>query len=323
MSDDSGKAAVLLLNMGGPDSPEAIQPFLKNLFSDPAILRLPGFLRLPLADLLSRRRTSKVLPRYGQIGGKSPISEITLKQADALARQLGLCGLPASVYPAFSYWHPFIEESLNKAAADGARNLVALSLYPQYCRATTGSCVHELSRVLPGTPFETRTRIIDSWHDHPAYLDVLAETVREALDRIPENRRDDALILFSAHGVPQSIIRDGDPYLDETLGTVSGVMERLGQRPHMLAFQSKIGPVKWLEPSLLQALESLAVKGAPPLVIVPVSFVSDHIETLYELDIQYREVAVGLGFEIYERASALNVRSDFVSVLSDLILSHM
>lgn len=319
MDQEGNGAAVLLLNMGGPDSLEAVQPFLKNLFSDPAIIGLPELLRSPLASFLSSRRARKVRPRYQLIGGKSPIGELTGMQAEALAALLPTGFGP--VLPAFSYWDPFIREAVESAAASGAQRVVALSLYPQYCSATTGTCVEDLSMALPGTPFESAVRIVDSWPTHPGYLDALAATVNEAIDQVPEERRDDVVVLFSAHGVPRNLVDRGDPYLEETLATVSGVVDRLGGRPHELAFQSRLGPVKWLDPSLPEKLAALAAAGAPPLVLVPVSFVSDHIETLYELDIQHREMAEKLGFEIYVRAPALNTRPDFIAALADLVLS--
>jgi ferrochelatase len=317
MERPDGKTAVLLLNMGGPDSLDAVQPFLKNLFSDPAIIRIPWIFRRPLASFLSSRRARKIRPRYELIGGRSPIAQITLDQAGAMSSVLGERFGP--VIPAFSYWNPYISESVSLAQGSGAGNLVAFSLYPQFCSATTGTCLEDLSAAITGTVFESALTVIDSWPDHPSYLDALASTAAEALERIPPEARDDAVILFSAHGVPASLVRQGDPYLDETLRTVEGVSRRLGGRPHELAFQSRLGPVKWLEPSLADTLRTLSGKGAPPVVVVPVSFVSDHIETLYELDIQHRKIAYDLGFTIFERAPALNTRPDFIKALAELV----
>lgn len=317
----SEKLAILLLNMGGPDSLDTVRPFLKNLFSDPNIINLPGFLRIPLASFLSIRRSRKVIPRYRLIGGRSPIARITGEQALGLRVALTKTGLQTtSVRPAFSYWHPFISESVLRSTEEGARDLLVLSLYPQYCRATTGTCLTDLWRALESSPLESSTIVVDRWPDHPGYLDALAGTVTEAIATIPSRERDDAIILFSAHGIPESLVASGDPYYEETLLTVSGVMERLGSRQHHLAFQSRLGPVKWLEPSLPDTLQELARKGAPPVVVVPVSFVSDHIETLYELDIQHLEIAQGLGFRTFVRAPALNTRADFIRALADLVL---
>ncbi len=319
MKQGGRQTAVLLLNMGGPDSLDAVRPFLRNLFSDPAIIGFPAHLRRPLAAIISARRARKVRPRYELIGGKSPIGPITIEQARAVGQILGPTFGP--VLPAFSYWRPFISDAVGEASRSGADSLVALSLYPQYCLATTGTCMEDVSMNLPGTPFEDSVRIIDSWATYPPYLDALAGTVEAALSRVSENLRGDAVILFSAHGVPESIIEGGDPYLEQTLSTVEGVMQRLEGREHQIAFQSRLGPVKWLQPSLPDKLKELSAKGAPPLVIVPVSFVSDHIETLYELDIQHREMAMELGFTVYERAPALNTRPDFIAALAELVRS--
>ncbi len=319
MEKGGRQTAVLLLNMGGPDSLDAVRPFLRNLFSDPAIVGIPALFRRPMAAMMSARRARKVRPRYELIGGKSPIGAITLAQAKAVELALGPDFGP--VLPAFSYWHPFVSDAVGEASRSGAGSLVALSLYPQYCSATTGTCIKDVSMSLAGTPFENSSRIMDSWSTYPPYLDALAATVDEALMRIPENLREDAVILFSAHGVPESIIKGGDPYLEQTIGTVEGVMDRFAGRHYEIAFQSRLGPVKWLQPSLPDKLKELSARGSPPLVIVPVSFVSDHIETLYELDIQHRDIARELGFTVYERAPALNTRPDFIAALADLVRS--
>ena len=187
MTQGGRQTAVLLLNMGGPDSLDAVRPFLRNLFSDPAIIGLPSLLRRPLAAMMSARRARKVRPRYELIGGKSPIGTITLDQAAALDQALDSSFGP--VLPAFSYWRPFISDAVGEASRSGADSLIALSLYPQYCLATTGTCLEDVSMNLPGTPFEDSAHIIDSWATHPPYLDALAATVDEALERVPESLR--------------------------------------------------------------------------------------------------------------------------------------
>ncbi len=324
MEHRSRSIAVLLLNMGGPDSLLAVKPFLENLFSDPAITGLPRFLRKPLAAMLSSSRAKKVTPRYDLIGGRSPLNSITKKQCDALESKLIDRGLDlTSVRPALRYWHPFINESAAWIREKKAEKIVALSLYPQFCRATTGTCLDELKSTLGANDMLHMVEIIDRWPVNPGYIGALAGTITEALQSIPEPERDDAVILFSAHGVPQSLIRKGDPYLAETTRTVKSVMRIFGDRPNTLAFQSRLGPVKWLEPSLSDALTQLASEGKPPVVVVPVSFVSDNIETLYDLDIQHKEIAEGLGIKTYVRAPALNTRPDFIEALADLILSRL
>ncbi len=324
MEHRSSSIAVLLLNMGGPDSLLAVKPFLENLFSDPAITGLPRFLRQPLAAMLSSSRAKKVTPRYDLIGGRSPLNSITKKQCDVLESELTDRGLDSiSVRPALRYWHPFISESAAWVREKEVEKIIALSLYPQFCRATTGTCLDELKSTLGANDMLHMVEVVDRWPVNPGYIGALAGTITEALQSIPEPERDDTVILFSAHGVPQSLIRKGDPYLAETTQTVKSVMRILGDRPNTLAFQSRLGPVKWLEPSLSDALAQLAKKGKPPVVVVPVSFVSDNIETLYELDIQHKEIAEGLGIKTYVRAPTLNTRPDFIAALADLVFAKL
>jgi ferrochelatase len=321
--EEGKKTAVLLLNMGGPDSEAAVRPFLFNLFADRNIIGLPAPLRYPLAYLLCTLRAAKVRPRYRAIGGKSPLPELTAAQGRALTEALAGRGMAATAYPAFSYWYPLIHESVDRAIDGGAGRIVALSLYPQYCRATTGTCLAELHRALRARrqSFNGEVTVVDRWPDHPGYLDALAGTVKETLAGLSDGERRKAEVLFSAHGVPLSLVEKGDPYREEVERTVAGVMGRLGSIPHRLAFQSALGPMKWLAPSLADTLSALAKDGAPPVVVVPLSFVSDHVETLYELDIQYAELARSLGFSRYLRAPALNTRPDFIAALADLVLT--
>ncbi len=317
------KTAVLLLNMGGPDSEASVRPFLFNLFADRNIIGLPALLRYPLAYVLCTLRAAKVCPRYRAIGGKSPLPGITAAQGRALEEALSARGVAATAYPAFSYWYPLIHEAADRAIDEGADRIVALSLYPQYCRATTGTCLAELNRALKARrhSFHGELMVLDRWPEHPGYLDALAGTVKETLAGLPDEERKKAVVLFSAHGVPRSLVEKGDPYRDEVGKTVAGVMARLGGIPHRLAFQSALGPVKWLTPSLADMLAALAKEGAPPVVVVPLSFVSDHVETLYELDIQYAALARDLGFTRYLRAPALNTRPGFIAALADMVLT--
>ncbi len=322
MGSSNDTTAVLLLNMGGPDSVPAIKPFLDNLFSDPAIFPLPALLRRPLAAAISTLRSRKVSERYELIGGGSPINRITGQQADALATVLSGRGSTVFARPALRYWHPFISESANWAQEKGAARIIALSLYPQYSGVTTGTCIKEIERTFSGGGQTGEPVIIDRWPTHPLYIKALAGTINDAIEKIPSEEQDDAILVFSAHGVPLSVIKRGDPYLDEITQTVDGVVRSVGGRPHCLAFQSRLGPVKWLEPYLADTLADLAPAGAP-VVIVPISFVSDNIETLYDLDIQHRQIAHELGITTYVRAEALNTRPDFIEAMADIVAAHI
>jgi ferrochelatase len=300
--------------MGGPDSLEAIQPFLENLFSDPEIFNFPGswLVRKPLAKFISRRRSVCVRDRYRYMGGKSPLIDITREQAEALAERLG----PGySVHVAMRYWHPFADEAVREAKKTSPGRIVILPLYPHYSRATTGTSLSDMERALEaGGLGGVERKVIRSWETFPPYVEALAGCVREAVTgAVGEGR--ETFLLFSAHGLPVRLIEKGDPYLRHVEATVAAVMERFGGLPHQLAFQSRAGPVKWLEPSVEDALTELGKKGVEDVTVVAVSFVSDHIETLHEIDVEYRELAERVGIKRFRRAPSLNARPDFIRAL--------
>jgi len=311
----SDKTAVLLLQMGGPDSLDAIRPFLYNLFSDRDIIRIgPAFLQPAIAGLISRRRSKKVAEYYKKIGGKSPIRELTEQQAAELERVLGgnyRC------FVAMRYWKPFTAEALAAINREGITRVIALSLYPHYSRATVGSSINELERELAGSESKLDLSYIRNFYDHPLYIAALSEKIEQGLAGFGD--RSQVQLVFSAHGLPQSFIDSGDPYLDHIRSTVRLTMERFGDISHHLAFQSRAGPVKWLEPSTEDKIAELAAAGCKQLLMVPLSFVSDHIETLYEIDIQYREEAAALGITDFRRTEALNSSPAFIACLAELV----
>ena len=311
----SDTTAVLLLQMGGPDSLDAVEPFLRNLFSDRDIIRIgPAFLQPVIARFIARRRAPKVEGYYRQIGGKSPIREITQAQALALEERLG----PGyRCFVAMRYSRPSTVDALAAIRREGITRVIALSLYPHYSRATTGSSINELQRVLRESGATFQLSYIDRFYNRPGYIDALCERIGSALARFdcPEEVK----LLFSAHSLPQSFIDEGDPYLDHILATVGLVMERFDGVDYHLAFQSRAGPVKWLEPSTEEMLERLAQAGCDDLLVIPLSFVSDHIETLYEIDIQYGEEARELGIETFRRIESLNTSPLFINCLAELV----
>ena len=313
----SKKTAVLLLQMGGPDSISAIEPFLYNLFSDRDIIRIgPAFIQPVIARFIARRRSKKVMEYYKKIGGKSPIRELTEQQAAELEKVLGE---KYRCFVAMRYSHPDTCEALAAIAREGITNIIALSLYPHYSRATVGSSINELERKLNKftTPFKLSH--ISQFYDHPLYIAALAEKIELGLAGFPE--RNSVQLVFSAHGLPQSFIDSGDPYLEHIQATVRLVMTKFGGISHHLAFQSRAGPVKWLEPSTETKISELASAGCKQLLMVPISFVSDHIETLYEIDIQYKEEAAILGITDFRRTEALNSSPVFISCLAELARS--
>ena len=313
---------IILLNLGGPDSLEAIRPFLYNLFSDRDIIRLgPSFLQKPLAALISKTRSKKTMAMYSLIGGKSPILEITTAQAASLESVLNSSIVAPGPSPSFKvyigmrYWHPFIEDTLDNMQRDGIKKILAIGLYPHYSIATTGSS----ERTFKEAAEKRRMAYFcaPSWFNHPIYIDALAEKIQEKMKDF-DNK---PVVLFSAHSLPQKFIDEGDPYANEIKGTIEAVTKKLDIQWH-LSYQSKSGPVKWLGPSTEHMLEELAGKGVKDLLVVPVSFVSDHIKTLYEIDILYKNMAQKLGINL-KRAESLNTSPKFIEALKDIVMKYL
>ena len=316
---NAGPNVVVLMNMGGPDSEAAVAPFLTNLFLDPEILPLPlpGPLRSFVARRIAAKRAPKVIPRYRLLGGKSPQRELTERQAHALEVRLNAdAGERWRVLVAMRYWHPFTEEALEEAAALHPARLVALSLYPHYSRAVGGSSIGELHRALRRRPLGCQVSVVDQFFRHPLFLQAHAERIKAALAQFPDGGRD-AFVLFSAHNLPEKLIRQGDPYLDQVRATVDGLLPAIGGRPWRLAFQSRSGPVKWLAPEVAETLRALAAEGRKQVLMAPLSFVSDQIETLHEIDMVYAEEARAAGVE-FRRTPAFNDAPDFIALLAAL-----
>ena len=307
---------VLLLNLGGPDSLEAVEPFLVNLFTDPFLIRLPlrGALRRWFARTVARRRAPHVRELYAEIGGRSPIGPLTESQGKRLEEELG----PGyRSYVAFSAWKPYIRDAVAQARSDGCQRLIGVSLFPQWCSATSESVFHDLRQANAGA---LPLLEVDRYPANPLYLDALTNTVQLALRRFPEQDRENVHVLFSAHGIPVSLIKKGDPYQREIEQTVAGVRARLpASQPWSLSYQSKVGPVKWLEPATADHLPSLAAKGVKQVLVVPVAFVSDHIETLHEQRILLRDIAVKAGIAQYEVATAINDCRLYARALAGLV----
>lgn len=310
--------ALVLLNMGGPDCIDAVEPFLYNLFSDRDLIQLPlgGLLQKPFAKLISHFRSKKVEQNYRMIGGKSPLLEWTEQQAAGIAEQLGEDYHP---YVAMRYWLPRADEVVKRIAIDGIRECVVVSMYPHYTGATTGSSIKDFKRAVKQHAPELKCSFIEQWYDWPGYLDALAGRVKAGLEQFHEMLRNEVQIVFSAHALPQKFIDRGDPYLDQVKVTVEGVMQRVGNYPYHLGFQSRSGPVKWMEPETTEVMDHLASEGCHALLMVPVSFVSDHIETLHEIDIEYRQHAILAGINNFQRSPSLNLEDDFIRAMADLV----
>lgn len=318
MEPSTSLSAVLLLNMGGPDSEEAVEPFLANLFEDPAILPLPlpGFLRGIVARSIARKRAVKVRPRYRNLGGGSPQNEFTARQAAALEERLRKEG-NWHVFHAMRYWHPRAGEVFRKILAAGPARLVVISLYPHYSSAVGGSSIGEIERLVRKVRPSFSVSYVRDFHLHPLFIKAHADRIRESLAAFPRGGAE-TFILFSAHNLPEKLIRSGDPYLDQVKATVHALLPAIEGRPWKLAFQSRSGPVKWLEPETADALREIAGSGNREVLLVPLSFVCDQIETLYEIDGQYSREAEQMGLSEFRRTPAFNDAPDFIGLLRDL-----
>ncbi len=315
------KQAVILFNLGGPDTLEAIEPFLFNLFCDTDIFKIPVGQKL-FAKLVSRLRARKVREKYRQIGGKSPINKWTEIQRSMLQNELQKKVSDVEVYTAMRYWNPLIRNVANKISDENFDKIVLLPLYPHYSITTTGSSFNEWKRFYKGDM--DRLQFVSDYFDNHTYISALNDRINEAVLRFPEQVRSDIQMIFSAHGTPERLVKEGDPYSGQIKKTVEIVMaDRNFLHDYHLCFQSKVGPVKWLEPSTDKMIEELGRKNKKHLLIIPISFVSDHIETLHELDIEYRDIACRANIENFIVMTGLNDSRLFCAALKEIALKEL
>lgn len=313
------RVAIVLFNLGGPDRPDAIKPFLANLFNDPAILRVPFFVRPFLARALTRARLAPATASYAKLGGRSPLLELTRAQATAL--EAALPELEARCFVAMRYWHPFSLETAREVKAWAPDGIVLLPLYPQFSTTTTGSSLTVWREAAARVGLAVPVTTICCYPDMPLFAGALAASVRaawtEARRRVPDHP---LRVLFSAHGLPEGIVRAGDPYQWQVERTAAAALRAWGEREidWVICYQSRATPQKWLEPSTEHEIERAARDGTA-LVVVPIAFVSDHSETLVELDIDYRDLAERLGVPFYARVPAQNTNPGFIGALADLV----
>ena len=313
------RVGVVLFQLGGPDTLEAIEPFLFNLFCDPDIIDFP-FARIgrkPLAKLISTTRAKKVQHHYSTIGGGSPIRRFTEQQARALQLKLNGFGLDARCFVAMRYWHPFTSEAIEHLRRAKCDQVVLLPLYPQYSSTTTGSSLNEWRRLFQD---DVPVYCIDNFYSNETYLNALVEKIDEALAGFPDPDKPE--LIFSAHSVPIAVIEKGDPYQRQVEETVELVMQRgRWNNRYQICYQSKVGASKWLQPSLRSTLRALTAQNVKEACVVPISFVSDHVETLGEIDHQAREQAAALGIERFEMMAGLNDSPTFIAALADLVMN--
>jgi ferrochelatase len=323
----SGGTGIVMLNLGGPQTLDDVEPFLLRLFADRELLRLPA--QDYLGRFIAKRRTPKVRALYDAIGGGSPILRWTRAQGEGMVERLDRLSpetAPHRFYVSFRYAPPFADDALRQMAADGVTRAVAFSQYPQYSCTTTGSSLNELWRALKRTGLEGRFAwsVLDRWPVHDGFARAMAQTVADGLQQYAPEERDDVLLLFSAHSLPLSVIERGDAYPQEVGATVDRVLATLRlPNPSMLAYQSEVGPVKWLGPSTETMIRRLAADQRHNVLVVPIAFTSDHIETLSEIDLEYGELAHELGLRGFRRAPALNAHPLFLDALADLVRGHL
>ena len=323
------KTGILLLNMGGPEKVEGVYDFLLRLFSDPDLIPLPA--RSRLAPFIAKRRTPKIEAQYQEIGGGSPIKKWTDLQGQEMVKILDEISpetAPHKHYIGFRYVPTLTEDALDMMQADGIKRAVAFTQYPQYSCSTTGSSLNAIIRHYKKNPDIATTMnwsVIDRWPTHSGLVDAFADRISDCLKKFPEDKQNEVVILFSAHSLPMSVVNRGDPYPAEVAATVSRVMDKLGHRnPYRLVWQSKVGPMPWLGAQTDESISGLCKKGYRNLLLVPIAFTSDHIETLYELDIEYiGELAGEAGVENIKRAESLNDSPIFIRAMADIVKSHL
>jgi ferrochelatase len=310
------KTAVVLFNLGGPDQPSSVRPFLFNLFYDPAIIGLPSPLRWFIARWISSRRAPVAREIYGQIGGGSPLLANTEAQAQALERALG-SGFKCFI--SMRYWHPRAAEQVRSVKAWQPDRVILMPLYPQFSSTTTASSLREWRAEAKQAGLQVPETVLCCYPDQPGFIAAIVDRVREGLAQLPPSQRAPRL-LFSAHGLPQKVVDGGDPYQWQVERSVAAVMTALA-RPGLdavLCYQSRVGPLQWLQPSTETEIRRAGAEGVP-LVVVPIAFVSEHSETLVELDIEYRHLASKQGVPAYIRVPTVDTLPIFINGLADEI----
>ncbi len=326
-SASPGGTGIVMMNMGGPATLDEVEPFLLRLFADRELLRLPW--QDVLGKFIAKRRAPKVQALYDAIGGGSPILAWTREQGAGLCARLDELSpetAPHKFYVAFRYVAPFADDAVRAMHDDGITRAIAFTQYPQWSCTTTGSSLNDLWRSLARTGLEDAFEwsIVDRWGEHDGFIRSVAAAVREGLEQYPEFERDDVMLVYSAHSLPMSVIDRGDAYPTEVAATVSRVTEQLDlPNPHLLCYQSEVGPVRWLGASTERVIRDMAQQGRKNMLVVPIAFTSDHIETLSEIDIEYGHLAQSLGMTGFKRAPSLNARPDFLDSLADIVSGHM
>jgi ferrochelatase len=320
------RTGIVVAQLGGPETLDDVEPFIRAIFDDPLLVPLPGGHRTRsiVSRLVARMRAPRARSHYAAIGGGSPIIATTQRQADALSTELDTRGHDVCVVVAHRYSHPDTAAAIDAMLAADVDRVVLMPLFPQFSGSTTGSSEAELRRLLGDRATAVELRVIRSWCEHPSYLDAQAHLVEEMLANLPDEQVSHALLVFSAHGLPQRVVDRGDPYVEEIEATVSGVVERLKQPvDHVIAYQSRAGPMKWIGPDVRDVVASAPAEGRTWLGVVPISFVSEHVETLHELDIQLRQQAAEEGISEFHRSRCFDVAPMVGPMLADIVEEYL
>lgn len=310
--------AIVLLQMGGPATLEEIEPFLCALFADKDIIRLPALMRpfqSMLARVISRRRAPKVRPRYEAMGGGSPLQRITNEQAQRLEKEIG-----CPVHVAMRYTKPWAHEAVERLKAQGAKRALLLPLFPHYSISTTESSFHDFARAAKKARLTTQLSFVRNWGTHPDYVSLISRTCRETLAKAQQKTREPPHLLLTAHGVPQRYIKEGDTYQREVEETANLVKSSFTHEFETIqqGFQSGLGPVKWIEPETGGLIKRLGKDGGRAIVLSPLGFVSDHIETMYDMDTLFAQTAREAGITTYERVPSFNDDAEFTRLLATI-----
>ncbi len=311
------KKAVILFNLGGPDNLDSVEPFLFNLFNDPAIISIPSFIRYPLAKFISKRRAPIAKNIYREMGNKSPILQLTEQQAKGLEKNLLIKG-NYKCFVVMRCWHPRATDVIKKVKKYNPEEIILLPLYPQFSATTSGSSIDEWNQICKKENYKIKTKIICCYPTEDNFIESHVCLIKKTIEKLKDKN---FKLIFSAHGLPESKIRKGDPYQWQVEETVKKIMSKLSNEnlDHTITYQSRVGPMKWIGPSTDEEIVKYS-KEKKGLVIVPVAFVSEHSETLVELDIEYRKLAEKNGCSFYKRVPALGTEENFMKALAKLIL---
>jgi len=315
------KYGIILAYMGGPENRKEVRPFLANLFNDPHIISIPQPIRFFVSRMIAYSRAGTAAEHYEEIGGGSPLKKFTSIQAEKLSEKLNGRGFDCTIRTGYSYSHPFIKEAMASFKDEPVDKIIAIPLYPQYSITTFGSIADDFRAAAKKYKLEDKLDLVQAYYDNDLHIRASVDLLEKALEKI--NLDEDYRVIFTAHSLPQSVIDKGDPYKKQIEKTMELILQKVNIRDYVLSFQSKIGPVKWVQPSTVETIRKAGSEGIKQLVVMPIGFTCDHVETLHELDIELAEMARDGGVEHFVRAGVFNDHPQFIELLSDLVINKI